>query len=84
MATDLSTAVAEKARPAAVSDLSGKASPTPSPGEGRLASLDTFRGFIMFWIIGGDALTEGLRALHPNALLNALVYELGNFWASCA
>ncbi len=78
MATDLSRAAAEKARPAAASDLSGKASPAPSPGQGRLVSLDTFRGFIMFWIIGGDALAEGLHAFRPNGLLNALVYELNH------
>jgi predicted acyltransferase len=78
MATDLSSAVTEKAAQAAPSALPGKASPTSSPGEGRLVSLDTFRGFIMFWIIGGDALAEGLRALRPNALLNTLVYELNH------
>jgi len=76
VATDPSSATTQKARPPAVSDLPGKAFPTPSPGEGRLVSLDTFRGFIMFWIIGGDALAEGLQALRPNALFNALAYEL--------
>jgi hypothetical protein len=75
MATDIPSSIAEKERQAAVSPLPGKASPTPSPGEGRLVSLDTFRGFIMFWIIGGEALAVGLRALRPNALL-ALAYEL--------
>jgi len=63
---------------AAGGELSGQVSPTPSAGEGRLASLDTFRGFIMFWIIGGDALAEGLRALRPHALINGLVYELNH------
>jgi len=46
-----------------------------SKAEGRLVSLDTFRGFIMFWIIGGDALAHALRALKPNFLFNALMYE---------
>ena len=46
--------------------------------EGRLISLDTFRGFIMFWIIGGEALAVGLQVLKPNALLNAVVYELNH------
>jgi predicted acyltransferase len=32
----------------------------------------------MFWIIGGEALAVGLRALRPNALFNALVYELNH------
>ncbi len=48
----------------------------PSTGTKRLLSLDVFRGWTMFWIVGGAALVEGLQALHPNALLNGLVYEL--------
>ncbi|MGD0225957.1 MAG: hypothetical protein ABSF71_26800 [Terriglobia bacterium] len=76
MATGLSSTVAEKAKPAG-RDLPGNAPPTSSPGEGRLVSLDTFRGFIMFWIAaGGGALVEGLRTASPNALFNGLVYEL--------
>ncbi len=30
----------------------------------------------MFWIVGGAALVEGLQSLHPNTVLNGLVYEL--------
>jgi predicted acyltransferase len=75
MATDGSNPLAEKP---AGRDLPGHAPSTASPGGGRLVSLDTFRGFIMFWIIGGDALAEGLHALRPNGLLNALVYELNH------
>jgi len=78
MATDLPSAVARKEKTAAVSELPEKVSPTTSPGEGRLISLDTFRGFIMFWIIGGEALAVGLRALKPNPLFNALVYEVNH------
>jgi len=78
MANGLSSAVVEKEKMAAVGELPGKGFRTPSPGEGRLVSLDTFRGFIMFWIIGGEALAVGLRALRPNALFNALVYELNH------
>jgi predicted acyltransferase len=78
MANGLSSAVVEKEKKAAVGELPGKGFRTPSPGEGRLVSLDTFRGFIMFWIIGGEALAVGLRALRPNALFNALVYELNH------
>jgi predicted acyltransferase len=76
VATDFSNDVTEKARPAAVGGLPGRASPNPLPGEGRLVSLDTFRGFTMFWIIGGEALAVGLHALRSNALLDSLVYEL--------
>jgi predicted acyltransferase len=46
------------------------------PGTKRLFSLDVFRGWTMFWIVGGAALVEGLQALHPNPVLNGLVYEL--------
>src|SRR5947208_1274703 len=75
----LSRAVdAEEKVAAAPSELTGKASALAQAGEGRLVSLDTFRGFIMFWIIGGEALAVGLQALKPNLLLNALVYELNH------
>jgi predicted acyltransferase len=77
MAIDLTSVVAEKelTKPA-VSELPGKASPAPSPGEGRLVSLDTFRGFIMFWIVGGAAVVVGLAALGPKFLYDAVTYEL--------
>src|SRR5207245_11092781 len=41
-------------------------------------SLDAFRGFTMFWIVGGTALVGGLQALNPNPLINGLVYELNH------
>ena len=44
----------------------------------RLVSLDAFRGWTMFWIVGGGALVAGLQALSPNALINGLVYELNH------
>ncbi len=44
----------------------------------RLTSLDAFRGWTMFWIVGGEALVLGLKALAPNALTNGLVYELSH------
>lgn len=34
----------------APTDLAGKAPTLPKTEESRLVSLDTFRGFIMFWI----------------------------------
>lgn len=49
-----------------------------APGTKRLISLDTFRGWTMFWIVGGEALVVGLKALAPNALTNGLVYELSH------
>ena len=42
----------------------------------RLVSLDAFRGFIMFWIVGGSALVVGLQALRHNRLIDTLVYQL--------
>src|SRR5690349_2691849 len=50
----------------------------PRPAPKRLVSLDAFRGWIMFWIVGGEALVVGLKALAPNALTNGLVYELSH------
>lgn len=77
MATDSSNPVVLKEKVTPVSaDLAVKVPTLPQAGESRLVSLDSFRGFIMFWIIGGEALAVGLRALKPNFLLNALVYEL--------
>jgi predicted acyltransferase len=50
----------------------------PVPGSKRLISLDAFRGWTMFWIVGGEALVVGLKALAPNAATNGLVYELSH------
>ena len=49
-----------------------------SPGTRRLLSLDAFRGWIMFWIVGGSALVAGLQALNHNPVTNLLVYELNH------
>jgi predicted acyltransferase len=50
----------------------------PVPVSKRLISLDAFRGWTMFWIVGGEALVLGLKALAPNAITNGLVYELSH------
>jgi predicted acyltransferase len=50
----------------------------PRPVPKRLVSLDAFRGWTMFWIVGGEALVMGLKALAPSALTNGLVYELSH------
>lgn len=42
----------------------------------RLFSLDAFRGFIMFWIIGGGGLMAGLQAFGHNRVIDTIVYEL--------
>jgi len=79
MATQPSSTVDVKGNATAASgEPAGKPSAVTQAGEGRLVSLDTFRGFIMFWIVGGEALAVGLQALKPNFLLNTLVYELNH------
>jgi predicted acyltransferase len=50
----------------------------PSSGSARLVSLDAFRGFIMFWIVGGSALVVGLQALGSNRFIDTLVYQLNH------
>lgn len=50
----------------------------PAAAPERLASLDAFRGFIMFWIIGGEGLMAGLQALGHNRVIDAIVYELSH------
>ncbi len=78
MSTNVSAPATEKsATPAAPQPLVRQTSAGVSAAE-RLVSLDTFRGFIMFWIIGGEALAVGLRALGRNRVFDALVYELNH------
>jgi len=48
------------------------------PATGRLVSLDVFRGFIMFWIVGGGAIAVGLQALGHNWFSDTLLYQLNH------
>jgi len=48
------------------------------PASARLVSLDAFRGFIMFWIVGGGALALGIQALGHNPISDALIYQLNH------
>ncbi len=52
--------------------------PASPPAPGRLASLDAFRGFIMFWIVGGGGLMLGLQRLGHNFLIDTIVYQLNH------
>jgi predicted acyltransferase len=57
------------------------ASPEPSArtvvaASERLLSLDTFRGFTMFWIVGGGALMVGIQHLGHNRIIDLIVREL--------
>jgi predicted acyltransferase len=51
---------------------------SPAAGTKRLVSLDAFRGWTMFWIVGGTALVGGLQALNTNPVINGLIYELNH------
>ncbi len=42
----------------------------------RLISLDAFRGWTMFWIVGGGSIMTGLAALGHNFAIDTLVYHL--------
>lgn len=58
--------------------ISTEAPASPVVSVQRLVSLDAFRGWTMFWIVGGGAIVGGLHALHSNVLINGLVYELSH------
>jgi predicted acyltransferase len=49
---------------------------------GRLMSLDALRGFDMFWIVGADALVEGLRKVGGGGFLQGVARQLEHVeWA---
>jgi predicted acyltransferase len=50
----------------------------PRPKTARLVSLDAFRGFIMFWIVGGGAIALGLQALGHNWFTDTMIYQLNH------
>ena len=52
-----------------------KSSKIPSPTK-RLISLDAFRGWTMFWIVGGGSIMTGLAALGHNFIIDTIVYHL--------
>lgn len=65
----------------------GAAGSTAPPGDvkskaaasgARLVSLDAFRGFIMFWIVGGSSVVLGLQALGSNRIIDTIVYHLNH------
>src|SRR5512133_3790479 len=43
----------------------------------RLVSLDAFRGFTMFWIVGGKSLLMALRSF-DNPVIAGIAYELNH------
>ncbi|MFT6180564.1 MAG: putative acyltransferase [Akkermansiaceae bacterium] len=46
----------------------------------RLVSLDAFRGFVMFWIVGGEAIAHALAGLRgvESTVLNTVVLQLSH------
>jgi predicted acyltransferase len=56
--------------------LASLASEPVRPASKRLVSLDVFRGWTMFWIVGGAAILDSLQHMSPNPVLNAIIYEL--------
>jgi predicted acyltransferase len=52
------------------------AAETRAAAAGRLVSLDAFRGFTMFWIVGGAELVRGLEHLGQNPVVAMLAYQL--------
>jgi predicted acyltransferase len=50
----------------------------PKPATARLVSLDVFRGFIMFWIVGGGAIALGLQAVGHNSFTDTMIYQLNH------
>ena len=55
-----------------------KAPTVPKPAAARLVSLDAFRGFIMFWIVGGGAIALGLQALGHSWFTDTVIYQLNH------
>ncbi len=51
-------------------------SSAPAIGKQRLVSLDAFRGFTMFWLMGGKAFVLALGAVAGGPLAAALNYQL--------
>ncbi len=62
-----------------------KSIPTPANATAvspRLLSLDALRGFDMFWIIGADALVEGLKKISDGGPIRLLADQLSHVgWA---
>jgi predicted acyltransferase len=73
MATQVSTPDVQPVAPARDRGAQDVLAPTE-----RLLSLDTFRGFTMFWIVGGEALMMGLQHLGHNRVIDLIAHELNH------
>ncbi|MFT6863279.1 MAG: putative acyltransferase [Akkermansiaceae bacterium] len=59
--------------------MSEESSPYSSPiPVGRLSSLDAFRGFVMFWIVGGEAIAKALAGMQgmESEVVNTVATQL--------
>ena len=74
LATDSVSLTDERAGGTARGEI-GPELPTHRKAE-RLVSLDVFRGFTMFWIVGGGMLMIGLAACGHNFVIDAIVRQL--------
>ncbi len=76
MSTVSTAAPAAPAAPAAAVPASAVTGP-PRPAAGpRLVSLDAFRGFTMFWLLGGKAFVMAIAGLGLGVVSEFLKYEL--------
>ena len=76
MGTKVSPLSSSEAAVAAVP--AGERKVSPAATSARLVSLDAFRGFIMFWIVGGGAIALGLQALGHNWFTDTIIYQLNH------
>jgi predicted acyltransferase len=60
----------------AAASSSGTRTPNEQTATARLMSLDALRGFDMFWIVGADALVEGLRKVSDTGPISSLARQL--------
>lgn len=75
MATNIPAATAQPL-PAPIEQPLQKSLKRPAPE--RLLSLDAFRGFTMFWIVGGGFLMLGFQHLGHNMVIDLIVHELSH------
>ncbi len=73
MATKVLPSAVQPTPVAAAEQVTQKA--PPGAGLERLLSLDAFRGFTMFWIVGGDLFIRGLPNLSHSSIINAIVLQ---------
>lgn len=77
------SSVESEPKPRPASAKASSPSKESSKTAARVTSIDAFRGFIMFWIIGGDALAEALHKTSPtNFFTQTLATQLDHVpWA---